>query len=179
MTSTTFEDFRNVLSTAAGNASRCTRSMLAAAIAEIADQAEVFTPDDLNDAWPDLAESLHAHGLSIRTDSSPETTRDQPWGLTTARAAIAETGSVILVEGELNRRSVSLMTNRLIVLCPMKELHPSLDDAARILREISQGSGSYATLVSGPSRTADIERQLTIGVQGPGELHVIFVDMAD
>jgi L-lactate dehydrogenase complex protein LldG len=34
---------------------------------------------------------------------------------------------------------------------------------------------SYATFVTGPSRTADIERQLTIGVQGPAAMHVVFV----
>ena len=83
---------------------------------------------------------------------------------------------MILHENRLNGRSASLMTERLIVLCSSRDLHPSLDDAARILREIAADGTSYATLVSGPSRTADIERQLTIGVQGPGELHVIVVD---
>lgn len=68
------------------------------------------------------------------------------------------------------------MTNKLIVLCPLDQLLPSLDDAAKLLRNIASDGTSYATLVSGPSRTADIERQLTIGVQGPGELHVIFVE---
>ncbi|MDQ3413285.1 MAG: lactate utilization protein, partial [Chloroflexota bacterium] len=36
--------------------------------------------------------------------------------------------------------------------------------------------GAYATLVTGPSRTADIERVLTVGVQGPARLIVLFVD---
>jgi L-lactate dehydrogenase complex protein LldG len=36
--------------------------------------------------------------------------------------------------------------------------------------------GSFATLVTGPSRTADIERVLTVGVQGPGAVMVVFVD---
>lgn len=179
MITTTFEDFRDVLSTAAGNAGRCTRSALAATIADIAAGATVFAPKEIESEWPGLDAELKVKGLEIRTDASPATTRDQPWGMTTARAAIAETGSVILVERELNRRSISLMTDKLIVLCPLTSLHPSLDDAARILREIGQEHGSYATLVSGPSRTADIERQLTIGVQGPGELHVIFIDQAE
>lgn len=68
------------------------------------------------------------------------------------------------------------MTDKLMVLCPLDQLLPSLDDAAKLLRNIASDANSYATLVSGPSRTADIERQLTIGVQGPGELHVIFVE---
>lgn len=176
MISTTFEDFREVLSTAAGIACRCSRSELASTIAGIVDDVTIWSPVDLATEWPQLSEELTPLNIEIRNDSSPENTRDQPWGMTTARAAIAETGSVILEERELNRRSVSLMTNKLIVLCPLDQLMPSLDDAAKVLREIGNSGSSYATLVSGPSRTADIERQLTIGVQGPGEFHVIFIE---
>lgn len=176
MATTTFEDFRDVLSTAAGTACRCTRSGLAETIAQITTQAETWSTLELESFWPGLVAELAKAGVSLRTGSSPELTRDQPWGLSTARAAITETGSVIMHENKLNDRSVSLMTNSLIVLCPISELYPSLDDAARILREIGTGGTSYVTLVSGPSRTADIERQLTIGVQGPGEFFVIFVD---
>lgn len=176
MQPTTFEDFRDVLSAAAGSACRCLRSDLAATIAQLAQHDVVWSTADLPEAWPGLLDQLAAEKVTIRTDSSPENTRDQPWGLTTARGAIAESGSVVLQENQLNRRSVSLMTNKLMVLCPLDQLLPSLDDAANLLRNIASDGNSYATLVSGPSRTADIERQLTIGVQGPGELHVIFVE---
>ncbi len=176
MVQTTFDEFRDVLTTAAGNACRCSRSELAPTIATMAPGATLWTRPDLESAWPGLTEDLTQAGLVLRADSSPATTRDQPWGLTYARGAIAESGSVILHENRLEQRSVSLMTERLIVLCRMDDLHPSLDDAARVLRDIAADGSSYATLVSGPSRTADIERQLTIGVQGPGKLHVIVVD---
>lgn len=176
MQSTTFEDFRDVLSTAAGSACRCLRSELASTIAQLTANEAVWSTSDLEKEWPGLVDELSQLGHGIRTDSSPENTRDQPWGLTSARGAVAETGSVVLQENEINRRSVSLMTNKLIVLCPLDQLLPSLDDAAKLLRNIASDGTSYATLVSGPSRTADIERQLTIGVQGPGELHVIFVE---
>lgn len=176
MVSTTFEDFRDVLSAAAGNACRCSRSGLAQVIADLAPAGELWSTSDLERAWPGITNDLNAMGVTIRTDSSPEVTRDQPWGITIARAAIAESGSVILHENRLEQRSVSLMTNRLIVLVRLDDLHPSLDDAANVLREIGSDGNSYATFVSGPSRTADIERQLTIGVQGPGELHVFVIE---
>lgn len=176
MASTTFDEFRDVLTSAAGNACRCSRSGLAGTIAALAPDATLWTRDDLESAWPGLMAELTQAGLAPHTDSSPENTRDQPWGLTFAKGAIAESGSVILQENRLEQRSVSLMTNRLIVLCRIEDLYPSLDDAARILCAIGADGNSYATMVSGPSRTADIERQLTIGVQGPGELHVIVVE---
>lgn len=176
MHTTTFEDFRDVLATAAGNACRCSRSDLAATIANLVGEQTIWSTTELAHEWPGLTAELANTGIAIRIDSSPELARDQPWGLTSARAAIVESGSVVLHENSLDRRSVSLMTNKLIVLCPLDQLLPSLDDAANLLREIASDGTSYATLVSGPSRTADIERQLTIGVQGPGELHVIFVE---
>lgn len=176
MHATTFEDFRDVLAAAAGNACRCSRSSLSSTIAELASGSEIWSTPDLEQQWPGLVSELAERDITIRSDSSPDMTRDQPWGLTTARAAIVESGSVVLHENTLDHRSVSLMTNRLMVLCPLDQLLPSLDDAAKLLRKIASDGNSYASFVSGPSRTADIERQLTIGVQGPGELHVIFVE---
>lgn len=176
MVSTTFEDFRDVLTSAAGNACRCSRSGLAQTIAELAPDSELWGTDSIAADWPNLTNELGELNVNVRSDSSPEKTRDQPWGITTARAAIAESGSVILHENRLEQRSVSLMTNKLIVVVRLDDLYPSLDDAANVLREIGSDGNSYATFVSGPSRTADIERQLTIGVQGPGELHVILVE---
>lgn len=176
MVSTTFEDFRDVLTSAAGNACRCSRSGLAQTISELAPDSELWGTDSLEADWPNLTNELGELNINVRSDSSPEKTRDQPWGITTARAAIAESGSVILHENRLEQRSVSLMTNKLIVLVRLDDLYASLDDAANVLREIGSDGNSYATFVSGPSRTADIERQLTIGVQGPGELHVILVE---
>ncbi|MDQ3541577.1 MAG: lactate utilization protein, partial [Chloroflexota bacterium] len=106
----------------------------------------------------------------------PGAVRDQPLGLSIARAAIAETGSAIMVEPDVRDRAVTLMTQTLVIVCPLAALVPSLEEAATILREISERGASYATFITGPSRTADIERELTVGVQGPGKLHIIFVN---
>ena len=97
-------------------------------------------------------------------------------GLGIAEAAIAETGSVIMSEPRVADRAVTLMTGTLVIVCPAPNLLPSLDEAAGVLRRIGTSGSSYATFITGPSRTADIERQLTVGVQGPGVYHVILVD---
>lgn len=126
-------------------------------------------------AFPGLAGMLRERSIPHRLPTNPDEIRDAPLGVSVARLAIAETGSVLLHEPELPDRSVSLMTQRLIVLCPFQSLVASLDDAAPVLREIAAAGPSYATFVTGPSRTADIERELAVGVQGPGVLSVIFI----
>ncbi|MDP9363469.1 MAG: lactate utilization protein, partial [Chloroflexota bacterium] len=85
--------------------------------------------------------------------------------------------SVLLAEPTLHDRAVGMLTVAQLVLCPTAALVPSLDEAAPTLREIAlRPGGGYATLVTGPSRTADIERVLTVGVQGPARVEVLFVD---
>ncbi len=125
---------------------------------------------------PLLFARLGQMGLATRIPASVAEIRDQPVGLAIGEAAIAETGSVVVSEPHRSSRSVTLMTEELIVVCPTSALLPSLDAAATLLREISASGASYATFITGVSRTADIERQLTVGVQGPGALHVILVD---
>ena len=123
---------------------------------------------------PALLDALKQRGLEARIAASPADVRDQALGLTIARATITETGSSLLVEPTVEGRSVSMVTETLIVLADPSELVPSLMEAAPILREVSANGASYATFVTGPSRTADIERTLAVGVQGPGVFHVLF-----
>lgn len=123
---------------------------------------------------PALLDALRGIGLEPRVATSPAEVRDQPLGLTIAHATIAETGSSLLVEPTVEGRSVTLMTDTLIVLADPAALVPSLMEAAPLLREVSANGASYATFVTGPSRTADIERTLAVGVQGPGVFHVLF-----
>ncbi len=176
--SATFTDvlmtFTDRLSAAGGRVS--TAASLDDVVAAISGVAiEGWIAQQATTLFPDLADALSSGGITLRAPQDVATVRDAPLGITAARLAIAETGSVLLQENELAGRSVSLMTQHLIVLCPAKALVPSLDEAAPVLREISQTGPSYATFVTGPSRTADIERELAVGVQGPGELHVIFL----
>lgn len=136
----------------------------------------VWIAEETTHAAPELVAALRDRGLEPRVATDPALVRDQPFGLAIARATIAETGSSLLVEPTVAGRSVTLMTQVLIVLCEQATLVPSLTEAAPILREVSADGASYATFVTGPSRTADIERTLAVGVQGPGVFHVIFTD---
>ena len=56
-------------------------------------------------------------------------------------------------------------------------IYPDLPSIAQLLRErMNEGTATYTTLVTGPSRTADIERVAAVGVHGPLELHIILLE---
>ncbi len=139
----------------------------------------IWTAPMVRNAMPTLVVALQSPGCEIRYPGSSADVRDQPFGLSVAEQAIAETGSVLLVARDLDDRSVGLMTETHIVVCRDDAMVASLDDAAVTLTNVASQHGSYATLVTGPSRTADIERQLTVGVQGPSQLHVILIAEPD
>ncbi len=126
----------------------------------------------------EAAAIIAAHPALGAGAGSPASVADAPAGLSGAELAIAETGSVLLAENTLEARVVSMLTLAHFVLVGEDKLVPMLDDAAVLLQQLARaGSGQrhYMSFVTGPSRTADIERTLTIGVQGPKTLCVILV----
>jgi L-lactate dehydrogenase complex protein LldG len=88
--------------------------------------------------------------------------------------AVAETGSVALSLPR-DERGQALLADRLWLLVPATEIVATLDDALARIEALVRAGHGYVTLMTGPSRTADIERALTVGVHGPGELHVVVV----
>ena len=144
--------------------------------AQLAGTSRLVVSAELRRRAPALIAAL-ADGLSIETATEPASVRDAPLALTFAHAAFAETGSVLLAEPDLADRSVGMLSRTLIVLVAIDTLRSGLDDVAGQLRALAtQPGGGYATIMTGPSRTADIERVLTVGVQGPGRIIVLFVD---
>jgi L-lactate dehydrogenase complex protein LldG len=128
--------------------------------------------------WRAMLLLLGSKDIAIREAASPASVADAPAGLSIAELAIAETGSVLLADNTLEGRAVSMLTLAHFVLVSEERLVPMLDDAAAILQRLARAGSDqrrYMSFVTGPSRTADIERTLTIGVQGPKTLCVIIV----
>jgi len=95
-------------------------------------------------------------------------------GLTSAQAAIAETGTLILESEYEHHRLVSLLPPVHIAFVEAAHIYPTLGDALTRVRRNGPTEMSRAiTFITGPSRTADIELTLAIGVHGPKELYVI------
>lgn len=88
--------------------------------------------------------------------------------------AVAETGSVALDEPRADR-GMCFLAERLWLLVLESEIVPTLDLAMQRLRDLVAAGAAHPLLMSGPSRTADIERVLTVGVHGPRALVIVVI----
>ena len=98
-------------------------------------------------------------------------------GITGVDYAIAETGSAVLLPRKGISRVVSLVPPVHIAVVESGQVLPSLDELFTLRRQdfLNGDIGSYLNLISGPSRSADIEYQLVTGVHGPGEVHMVLL----
>lgn len=125
-----------------------------------------------------LLDTLARQGIDILSPSS-ETKDDCSQvlvGLTGVEAAVADTGSLFLPAGPGRALTASLLPEVHIAILRERDLHAHLSE---VLTARSMQLTAAAVLVSGPSRTADIEMTLTIGVHGPGRLYVVCVRVHD
>jgi L-lactate dehydrogenase complex protein LldG len=98
-------------------------------------------------------------------------------GITMAQAAIAETGTLVLEAETERHRLVSLLPPVHIGIVYSRDMVLTIGDALSQLRGNERKQMSRAiTFITGPSRTADIELTLTVGVHGPKELYVILIN---
>jgi len=90
-------------------------------------------------------------------------------------------GQVVLLENEGNISLVSRLPKKHIIICGIDKITESVEDAVQLSQTAAifgtgQDITQYISIISGPSKTADIENQLVLGAQGAHEVHVILVD---
>jgi L-lactate dehydrogenase complex protein LldG len=95
-------------------------------------------------------------------------------GITSADYALADTGTLVLLSSPEEARMISLLPPVHIAIVPQERVITGLDELLTILPGPAALSSSMV-LITGPSRTADIEQILVRGVHGPGEIHVVVV----
>lgn len=133
---------------------------------------------------PDLSSQLEELGVSLFVPDNLHDKKERthaatlPVGLTGVDAAFAGTGSMVLVPGPGRSRAASLLPLHHIALVPMTNVHPTFESWLATLRrngELEKLVREHAQLafVTGPSKSADIELNLTLGVHGPRDVHAI------
>lgn len=93
-----------------------------------------------------------------------------------ATAGIAATGSLLLDLPDADGRAATALATVHAVLLHEETIVPNLAALAPRMKALLGSDQAYLSLTTGPSRTADIERVLTIGVHGPKELHIILLE---
>lgn len=118
----------------------------------------------------ELRPAIQAGGIQVKTwdELTPDALYDYDCGITDAYAAVAETGSIVVRESAGHGRALSLVPPVHVCIIEPRVLLPDLVDLMARLR--LEGCGSGVTLITGPSKTADIECTLVTGVHGPGEV---------
>lgn len=101
-------------------------------------------------------------------------------GISGANIAIAETGTVVIVSNEGNARLATSLPHIHICILTPEKIVETIEEASIILKvlpRISTGQKitTYVSFITGPSRTADIEKEIVLGAHGPEELHIVIL----
>ena len=139
-------------------------------VADLAGAYAVWAADSFLDGV-DRKELLALPGLSF------EVTRQRASqariGVSQMEWALADTGSLVQDQSAVTERLASSLPAIHIAVVPSANILP---DKRALFARLTPQTSRYIAFITGPSRTADIERVLTIGVHGPERLIVVFVD---
>ncbi len=136
--------------------------------------------EGLGPAFNDLGLKLITP-INLRAGPGRDQVRHIRYGLSGVSAAFAATGSMLMIAGPGTNRAASLLPFRHLALIPFSRLYPTLEDWLAEQRDAGKLDQIYRTranltLITGPSKSADIEMILTLGVHGPKFVHAILFD---
>jgi L-lactate dehydrogenase complex protein LldG len=127
-----------------------------------------------------LERQINVHSWSVletqQADERWPTAFAADLGITSADWAVAETGTLALCSLPGQGRVVSLLPPNYLAIIEPIQIVPDLFDLFERLEEQKLQLPSNVALVTGPSKTGDIELKLTTGVHGPGNVHVVVVE---
>lgn len=98
-------------------------------------------------------------------------------GITLCECLVSRTGSVVISSRQLSGRRLAAYTPVHIVVAYVSQIVPDIKDVFPFVKNKYEGSfPSMLSVISGPSRTADIEKTIVFGAHGPRELYVFLID---
>jgi L-lactate utilization protein LutC len=121
-----------------------------------------------------IGRQLAARGVTVH-QPTPLAAAEARLGVTSAVAGIAATGSLVLDSSRMGGRSTCLLPPVHLCVVGMNNLLQTPGDALRGVGSGGDALPSSLVLVTGPSRTGDIEQLITLGAHGPTALHVVLV----
>jgi L-lactate dehydrogenase complex protein LldG len=126
--------------------------------------------------WPELAD-LDWRGAGLSIEPRPTRGHDR-LGITGCFCAIAETGTLVFVSGPDMHNATALLPDTHVVVLRASDIVATMEDAFARVRAARPDLPRAINLISGPSRTGDIEQTIVLGAHGPYRVHVLVVGTA-
>ncbi len=123
-----------------------------------------------------LAALCEKNGLALLTENLRDHISKISTGLTMARWGIAETATLVVDSTSEDLRIATMLCETHVAVLPKSNIVPDATALQEEMIRMFEAAPRYLAFISGASRTADIERVLTIGVHGPQELHVLVLE---
>lgn len=118
---------------------------------------------------------LDIHGFSLETDETQ--LKEECITVTGCEALVARTGTVVVSSRNASGRRYSVIPMAHIVVARASQLFNEIGEALMQLENKYEGNlPSMVSFITGPSRTADIEKTLVLGAHGPRELYVLMLE---
>ncbi len=114
---------------------------------------------------------------SIRVENDPKKLTDLKVGITLCESLIGRLGTVVVSSSASDGRRMIIHPEVHLVFAYASQVVPDIRDAFAVIKKrYGENMPSLITLITGPSRTADIEKTLVMGAHGPKELIVFMID---
>jgi len=121
--------------------------------------------------WPEFAD-LDWQGAGLTIEARPTAGQDR-LGITGSFCAIAETGTLVFLTGADSPTSSALLTDTHVAVVRADRIVSGMEEAFALVREERPAMPRAINMISGPSRTGDIEQTIVLGAHGPYRVHIL------
>ncbi|RPH30318.1 MAG: lactate utilization protein [Bacteroidales bacterium] len=140
------------------------------------DYKSIAIPDLTDEENKTFTEILSNQSIQLYKSSLRKIASNIQVGITKAQLGIAETGTLVINSNNEDVRLASMLSDIHFALLKTNTIVAKSSDIVNDLREMFKNQNNYTAFITGPSRTADIERVLSIGVHGPLELYILLIE---
>jgi len=124
--------------------------------------------------WPEFAD-LDWAGAGLAIEARPTKGADR-LGITSAFCAIAETGTLVVLAGADTPTATTLLPDTHVAILGADRIVAGMEEAFALIRRERGALPRAVNMISGPSRTGDIEQTIVLGAHGPYRVHVLVLD---
>lgn len=142
---------------------------------EFATEKIMAAPELSDDQFAALKKACEAKDIKLIKSGMRDLMAGIDVGFTIANGGLCDTGSIIQQSNGEELRLATMVSETHIAVLSASALYEDSIAAEKLLLELMEGV-AYTAFISGPSRTADIERTLAIGAHGPLELHILLLE---